>query len=539
MTMHSHTFNQLKSYPILKKLAQNPFDLTDSGSLTPDRIQRFQCWTENFSLLYATQRLDEELLDGLQQLADETGAVEQFVMMKKGAVMNRIDGYDSENRQVLHTACRDVFSDSPAEPAASRQARDELDKLKKFIDDLDRGKLQAPQGKPFTDMIQVGIGGSDLGPRALYHGLAAFQKEGRNVHFISNVDPDDAAGVLRGLDLSTTLVNVVSKSGTTLETLTNEKLVQAAYQKAGLDPSRFFVAVTGQGSPMDNPDRYLRSFYMYDYIGGRYSATSMVGGVMLGFALGFDNFFEILKGANAIDLAVEEKDIRKNIPLLLALLGIWNHNFLGCETLAVLPYSQALIRFPAHLQQCDMESNGKSISRQGEPLSSQSGPVIWGEPGTNGQHAFYQLIHQGTTVVPVEFIGFRASQCQQDIEIKETSSQEKLIANLLAQSLALATGQEHENPNKRFPGNRPNSVLMAERLTPRSMGELLAIYEAKIVLQGFIWNINSFDQEGVQLGKLLANRLLDHLGTLRQDKDYDGSGTDETGWAMLKAAGMV
>lgn len=539
MTIHSNIFNQLKAYQLLKKLTQNPFDLTGSGSLTSERIQRLQCRTGNFRLLYATQRLDEDVLNGLQQLADETSAVEQFVMMKKGAVMNRINGYDSENRQVLHTACRDVFSDSPAEPSAARQALDELDKLKIFLDDLDQEKLRTPQGKPFTDMIQVGIGGSDLGPRALYHGLAVFQKEGRKVHFISNVDPDDAAGVLRGLDLSTTLVNVVSKSGTTLETLTNEKLVQAAYKKAGLDPSLFFVAVTGQGSPMDNPERYLRSFYMYDYIGGRYSATSMVGGVMLGFALGFDNFFEILKGANAIDLAVEEKDIRKNIPLLLALLGIWNHNFLGCETLAVLPYSQALIRFPAHLQQCDMESNGKSISRQGESLSYQSGPVIWGEPGTNGQHAFYQLIHQGTTVVPVEFIGFRSSQYQQDIEIKETSSQEKLIANLLAQSLALASGQKHENPNKRFLGNRPNSVLMAECLTPRSMGELLAIYEAKIVLQGFVWNINSFDQEGVQLGKLLANRLLDHFSGMRQDKEYDGSSQDEAGWAMLQAAGMV
>ena len=539
MTMHSHNFNQLKSYHLLKKLSQNPFDLTGPAALTAERIQRFQCGTGNFRLLYATQRLDENVLDGLQQLADETKALEQFIMMKKGAVMNRIDGYESENRQVLHTACRDVFSDSPAEPAAARQALDELDKLKTFLDDLDLGNLKTPQGKPFTDMIQLGIGGSDLGPRALHHGLTAFQKEGRKVHFISNVDPDDAAGLLRGLDLSTTLVNVVSKSGSTLETLTNEKLVQKAYREAGLDPGRFFVAVTGQGSPMDNPEHYLRSFYMYDYIGGRYSATSMVGGVMLGFALGYDNFLEILKGANAIDLAVEEKDVRKNIPLLLALIGIWNHNFLGCETMAILPYSQALLRFPAHLQQCDMESNGKSISRQGEFLSHQSGPVIWGEPGTNGQHAFYQLIHQGTTVVPVEFIGFRSSQYQRDIEIKETSSQEKLMANLLAQSLALASGREHENPNKRFSGNRPNSVLMAERLTPRTMGELLAIYEAKIVLQGFIWNINSFDQEGVQLGKLLADRLLAHLGGLRKDSEYDGSGTDEKGWAMLKAAGMI
>lgn len=230
-------------------------------------------------------------------------------------------------------------------------------------------------------------------------------------------------------------------------------LVLQAYKEAGLDPLHHFVAVTGEGSSMDNPAAYLRSFYMFDYIGGRYSATSMVGGVMLGFALGYENFMDILRGAHEMDEAAEEKDIRKNIPLLMALLGVWNHNFLHCETVAVLPYSQALIRFSAHLQQCDMESNGKSINRQGENLPYQSGPIIWGEPGTNGQHAFYQLIHQGTTVIPVEFIGFRKSQYEKDILIKGTSSQEKL----LAQSLALATGQDEENPNKRFPGNRPNS----------------------------------------------------------------------------------
>jgi glucose-6-phosphate isomerase len=278
---------------------------------------------------------------------------------------------------------------------------------------------------------------------------------------------------------------------------------------------------------------------MFDYIGGRYSATSMVGGVMLGFALGYDSFVDILRGANMVDRAAEERDIRKNVPLLLALLGIWNHNLLGCETVAVLPYSQGLIRFAAHLQQCDMESNGKSITRQGKFLSYQSGPIVWGEPGTNGQHAFYQLIHQGTTIVPCEFIGFRRSQYDDDIMIHNTSSQEKLAANLLAQSLALATGQKSENPNRYFPGNRPNSILMADRLTPRTMGELLAIYETKIAFQGFIWNINSFDQEGVQLGKKLANQLLDHLSACHLDESYSGISSDPAGWTLLQAAGII
>ncbi|KPK24662.1 MAG: glucose-6-phosphate isomerase, partial [Desulfobacterales bacterium SG8_35_2] len=323
-----------------------------------------------------------------------------------------------------------------------------------------------------------------------------------------------------------------------LETLTNEEMVRAAYSKAGLDSRHHFVAITGQGSPMDNPGKYLRSFHMYDYIGGRYSATSMVGAVMLGFGLGFDAFIDILRGAHAMDLAAEEKNIRKNPALLLALLGIWNHNFLGYETVAVLPYSQALSRFPAHLQQCDMESNGKSITRNGESVSCATGPIVWGEPGTNGQHAFYQLLHQGTAIVPVEFIGFRQNQHEMDLEIEGTTSQEKLIANLLAQALALATGRKDKNPNRFFAGNRPSSILMADRLEPYSMGSLLALYEAKIVLQGFIWNINSFDQEGVQLGKVLANRFLGHLNVVRQGATRDRDKHPES-WAMLEAAGIL
>jgi glucose-6-phosphate isomerase len=298
------------------------------------------------------------------------------------------------------------------------------------------------------------------------------------------------------------------------------------------------VAITGQSSPMDNPEKYLRSFYMYDYIGGRYSATSMVGAVMLCFGLGYDAFMEILRGANEMDLAAEEKDIRKNPALLLALLGIWNHNFLGFETLAVLPYSQALLRFPAHLQQCDMESNGKSVSRTGEKVPFSTGPVVWGEPGTNGQHAFYQLLHQGTAIVPAEFIGFRHSQHEIDLEIKGTTSQQKLIANLLAQALALATGHVEENPNRFFAGNRPSSILVADKLDPHTMGGLLALYEAKIVLQGFIWNINSFDQEGVQLGKILANRFLEHMRIVNKGSVRDRDKHPES-WAMLEAAGVL
>jgi glucose-6-phosphate isomerase len=518
----------------LTNLARRPYDLTAEGGLTPERVGALTASFCGFDLLYATQRVTPEALDALQELADEAELVKAFKAMKQGAVLNRIEGHASENRQVLHTASRDVFGDPPQEPEAAAKARGELAKLRTFLDDLANGRIVNAQGNPFTTMVQVGIGGSDLGPRALYIALKAYALPGRSARFIANVDPDDVSEVLHGLDLSQTLFNIVSKSGTTLETLTNERLVRDALARQGLDPARHLVAVTGEGSPMDDATRYLNSFYMYDFIGGRYSVTSMVGAVTLGFALGFEAVEELLRGAHEVDVAAEQPDIRANIPLLMAMLGIWNHNFLGHATVAVLPYSQALSRFPAHLQQCDMESNGKSVTRQGETVEWQTGPVVWGEPGTNGQHAFYQLIHQGTEIVPAEFIGFRHSQYGIDLEVEGTSSQQKLIANMLAQSLALALGKQDDNPGRCFQGNRPNLVLMADRLTPRTMGALLAIYEHKIVFQGFCWNINSFDQEGVQLGKVLATRLLGILaGTMARTE------TDNLEKSMLRHAGMV
>ena len=506
--MEFKDFTELSSYIKLKELASRPYDLTGENALSPDRITKYTASAGGFDFLYATQRLDDKVLGALQLLADEAELVDKFVAMKTGQVMNRMEGHASEERQVLHTACRDIFSSTPFSLEATSQAKEQLTRLREFLEELEQGKIVNHLGESFTTIVQVGIGGSDLGPRALYLALKRYQVAGRSAQFIANVDPDDTAEVLSRVDLSRTLFNVVSKSGTTLETLTNERMVRAALEEAGLDPSRHLIAVTGVGSPMDDPANYLRSFHMFDYIGGRYSVTSMVGGITLGFALGYDAFVEVLQGAHAIDVAAENKDIRENVPLLMAMIGIWNRNFLGHDTVAILPYSQALLRFPAHLQQCDMESNGKSVTRKGEPLSWDSGPIIWGEPGTNGQHAFYQLLHQGTTVVPAEFIGFRQNQYGRDIEVNSTTSQQKLIANMLAQSLALAKGQQNDNPNKMFGGNRPSSVLVGDRLTPFAMGALLSLYETKIAFQGYCWNINSFDQEGVQLGKVLANRVL-------------------------------
>lgn len=520
-----------KAFGILKRLAEHPFDLTDQGALAPDRIRSHVCRGALFDLLYGCQRVTSEVLDGLQALADECDLVEQFAQMRRGSVMNRIDGYPSEERQVLHTASRDLFSTTPACEFATNQAKAELEKLKIFLSELDQGKVCNGKGEAFDTLIHIGIGGSYLGPLSIYEALLPYKKKNRDVFFISNVDPDDSAAVLEQVDLSKTLVVVVSKSGKTLETLTNEHLVRSALEAAGLDPARHCLAVTGQSSPMDNPVRYLQSFYLFDYIGGRFSSTSMVGAVSLGFSLGYVQLIEILKGASMIDSAAGEKDLRKNLPMLLAMLGVWNHSFLDMATVAVLPYSQGLHRFPAHLQQCDMESNGKSVQRNGQPVALKTGPILWGEPGTNGQHAFYQLLHQGTEEVAIEFIGFRRSQRGKDIVVEKSNSQQKLVANLFAQSLALAAGKDDENPNTRFPGNRVSSVLMGEQLTPRSMGALLALYEAKIVFQGFCWNVNSFDQEGVQLGKVLAAHIL----SVMQEKP----GEQSTAAAFLKVAGIT
>ncbi|MBF8263824.1 MAG: pgi [Parachlamydiales bacterium] len=505
------SFLHLKSVKNLQNLARQSVDLTQDGVFNGERIETMRQSAIGFDLLYAAERVTPAVIEALFELSDEAMAMQKMADMQAGVEMNRIEGFDSEQRAVLHTAMRDQFTHRQKAKnamAASDMAQAELQKLERFLEVLDRENR-------FTDLIQIGIGGSDLGPRALYLALLPFARPHHRVHFISNVDPDDANNVLNRVDLKKTLVVVVSKSGTTLETLTNEEFVRARLQKLGLDPKEHFIAVTGEKSPMDNPAKYKASFYIWDFVGGRYSSTSMAGAVAIGFAYGFSALMEILRGAHAMDAHAMTK---RNLPLLSALLGIWNRNFLQLPTAAVVPYSQALIRFPAHLQQLDMESNGKSVDITGHFVDFSTGPVVWGEIGTNAQHSFYQLIHQGTQAIPVEFIGFRKSQHPFDLDVKGSSSQEKLLANLFAQSIALAKGQKSANPNRFFPGNRPNRILLADRLDPYTLGALLAFYEHKVALQGFIWNINSFDQEGVQLGKVLASQILDLFAAQRSSK---------------------
>jgi glucose-6-phosphate isomerase len=312
----------------------------------------------------------------------------------------------------------------------------------------------------------------------------------------------------QAVPLEQSLFVLVSKSGTTQETLANELFVKDKLQKAGLNTSKHLVAVTSETSPLARNPAYRDSFYIDDYIGGRYSSSSAVGGCILSLAFGPSAFTEFLAGAAEADKTALEPDILKNPALLDALIGVWERNFLGYPYTAVLPYSQALSRFPAHLQQLDMESNGKRVNRNGQPISYNTGPVVFGEPGTNGQHSFYQLLHQGTSVVPLQFIGFVESQRGADVIVDGSASETKLRANLVAQIVAFAKGQSDTNLNKDFPGGRPSSLIWGKRLCPATVGSLLAHFENKVMFQGFVWNINSFDQEGVQLGKILTKKVL-------------------------------
>ncbi|WP_195155553.1 glucose-6-phosphate isomerase [Candidatus Protochlamydia phocaeensis] len=511
------------NYPAAEKLqalAQNPIDLAKPGQLTPERLATYCSEACGFKLLYGTEKVTDEVMQALQQLAQEAQVLKKMNAMQNGEIVNHIEGYPSENRPALHTATRDFFEEPRTAPKAKEAAllaRQEIDKLKSFL-----SKIEVENR--FDDIISVGIGGSDLGPRANFLALEHLRKAGKRVHFISNVDPDDAAGVLKQVkDLKRTLVLVISKSGTTLETAINEELVCTRFKEAHLNPQEHFVAITMPGTPMDNRKKYLEVFHLWDWIGGRYSTTSMCGAVILSFAFGFDVFWEFLRGAHAMDLAALQSDLHKNLPLLAALLSIWNRNFLNYPTLALIPYSQALLRYPAHIQQVEMESNGKRIDQQGQSVNFQTGPVIWGEPGTNAQHSFFQLLHQGTAVIPVCMVGFKKSQYGKDLEIEGTTSQEKLLANLFAQSLALATGQTSDNPNKFFPGNRPTHILLGEQLTPFALGAFLSFFENKVAFEGFIWGINSFDQEGVQLGKVLSNKIIERFAAQRdqaQDRAF-------------------
>ena len=507
-----NNMDTLASYQELLKAERVDLARAMSGEGGAERVKAYTApMGAGMDFNYGARAVNDEILDLLAKFAEEAQLTEKFAELYNGAVINT-----GEKRMVLHHMCRgQLGSDVIADGVNKREFYlGEQKKIAEFAAKVHSGEICNAAGEKFTTVVQIGIGGSDLGPRAIYLALENWAKANgclkMRAEFISNVDPDDAAGVLSKIDVAHSIFVLVSKSGTTLETLTNESFVKDALRKAGLSASHHMIAVTSETSPLaGNPD-YLQAFFMDDYIGGRYSSTSGVGGAVLSLAFGPEVFACFLNGAAEADKLATNADIRKNPALLDALIGVYERNVLGMPTTAVLPYSQALSRFPAHLQQLDMESNGKSVNRFGEPVNYVTGPVIFGEPGTNGQHSFYQLLHQGTDIIPLQFMGFRNSQMGTDVVIEGSTSQQKLCANVAAQIVAFACGKDDTNLNKKFEGGRPSSIIIGEKLTPAAVGALLAHFENKVMFQGFAWNLNSFDQEGVQLGKVLAKKVLAH-----------------------------
>ena len=507
-----NNLDTIQAYQELSKV--NPVNLAEvmSGENGAERVKNYSVpMGAGLAYNYAAKQVDDEVFAALEKLAEETQLTEKYKALYNGEVINT-----GEKRLVLHHMTRGQLGDAVVVDGVDKRAFyvEQQKKIAELAEKVHAGTLTNAAGEKFTTVVQIGIGGSDLGPRAMYLALENWAKANNTfkmeAKFISNVDPDDAAAVLDGIDVAHSLFILVSKSGTTLETLTNEAFVKDALKNAGLDASKHMIAVTSETSPLAKSDDYLAAFFMDDYIGGRFSSTSAVGGAVLSLAFGSDVFAQFLEGAAKEDELAKNKNLRENPAMLDALIGVYERNVLGYGTTAVLPYSQGLSRFPAHLQQLDMESNGKSVNRFGEPVNYVTGPVIFGEPGTNGQHSFYQLLHQGTDIIPLQFVGFKNNQMGTDVVIEGSTSQQKLCANVVAQIVAFACGKSDDNRNKNFEGGRPSSIIIGDQLNPATLGALLAHFENKVMFQGFVWNVNSFDQEGVQLGKVLAKRVLAH-----------------------------
>ncbi len=523
------TWNNLDTVSAYQELQRKtPVDLAEvmAGDNGAARVKKYSVpMAAGLSYNYAAKQVDDEILQALAKLAEETQLAEKFEALYNGEVINT-----GEKRMVLHHMTRGQLGEAVVADGVDKRGFyvEQQERIAELADKVHKGEITNAAGEKFTTVVQIGIGGSDLGPRAMYLALENWAKANNTfkmeARFISNVDPDDAAAVLNSIDVAHSLFVLVSKSGTTLETLTNESFVKDALKNAGLDASRHMIAVTSETSPLAKSDDYLAAFFMDDYIGGRFSSTSGVGGAVLSLAFGPDVFARFLEGAAEEDKLAKNSDVLENPAMLDALIGIYERNVLGYQNTAVLPYSQALSRFPAHLQQLDMESNGKSVNRFGEPVKYSTGPVIFGEPGTNGQHSFYQLLHQGTDIVPLQFVGFQNNQIGRDVVIQDSTSQQKLCANVAAQIVAFACGKADDNRNKNFEGGRPSSIIVGEQLTPEALGALLSHFENKVMYQGFVWNINSFDQEGVQLGKVLAKKVLAHDtdGALKEYSDLLG-----------------
>ena len=475
--------------------------------LTPEAVEKYVAPAgRNLSFSYAGKGITPELLQLCQSLADEQECIPKYHALLAGAVANK-----GEDRAVLHHLCRGTeglpVSDKSADNAAFYEKQ--KNQFFSFADKVRSGEIKSSTGKCFDTVVQIGIGGSGLGPKALYNGLLDYCRIEKvspllKAEFISNIDPDEPLEVISRIDPETTLFILVTKSGTTLETLTNYAFVKEIINKKrpDIDLEMQTVAVTAIGSPLDDKKQFLDVFHIDDYVGGRFSSTSACAGVLISVTFGKDIFSQFLAGAHYSDILALNDKVEDNASLMDALLEVMDVNIRGIPVEAVIPYSRALADFTAHLQQLCMESNGK-------PAPYATCPVIFASVGTDCQHSFFQQLHQGKVEMPVEFIGFRHSQLGIDVEYRGSKSQQKLNANLAAQITAFAEGRSDADINKCFSGNRATSLLFGEKLTPDTLGALFAHFENKVMFLGFLWNINSYDQEGVRLGKDLAASALD------------------------------
>lgn len=501
-----------------------------------DRFAKFSATFDDAILVdFSKNRITTQTLEKLQALAKETDLQSAIKSMFAGEKINR-----TEDRAVLHVALRNR-SNTPILVEGKDvmpEVNAVLEKMKSFSENIISGQWKGYTGKSITDVVNIGIGGSDLGPFMVTEALRPY-KNHLNMHFVSNVDGTQMVEVLKNLNPETTLFLVASKTFTTQETMTNAHSARDWFLKAAVDEqhvAKHFAALSTNGEAVGEFGiDTANMFEFWDWVGGRYSLWSAIG-LSIILSIGYDNFVELLNGAHAMDKHFAETPAEQNIPVLLALIGLWYNNFFGAETEAILPYDQYMHRFPAYFQQGNMESNGKYVDRNGVPVDYQTGPIIWGEPGTNGQHAFYQLIHQGTKLIPCDFIAPAISHNPL------SDHHPKLLSNFFAQTEALAFGKSREVveqefaaqgkdpktlenvvPFKVFEGNRPTNSILLREITPFSLGALIAMYEHKIFTQGAILNIFTFDQWGVELGKQLASRILPELNNEQQVMGHDSS----------------
>jgi len=516
-----------------KRLDETPMRL--QFALDPNRFRRYSVSAGDILLDYSKNRIDEAVMEALFEIAREADVEGRRKAMWAGKHINV-----TENRAVMHMALR-YQGDKPVKVDGRDvmpDVREVLAHMKLFSGQVRDGTIKGATGENFTDIVNIGIGGSDLGPAMATLALAPYTRPDLRAHYVSNVDGAHIHDTLAGLDPKRTMFIIASKTFTTDETMTNAHSARAWIANALGDKAvndHFAAVSTNLKACDDFGIRQDRIFGFWDWVGGRYSVWSAIG-LPVAIAVGFDNFAAFLKGAYEMDQHFLKTRLDRNLPVIMGMLGVWYRNAWGFATHAVLPYDQRLSRFPAYLQQQDMESNGKSVTLEGKPFDYNSGPVIWGEPGTNGQHAFYQLIHQGTSVIPADFL--IAANPHEAM----APHHEKLVANVLAQSEALMLGKTKEEvvaelkaqgldkdqikaltPHKMFPGNRPSNTLMYPKLTPEILGSLVALYEHKVFVQGTVWNVNSYDQWGVELGKQLAKALLPKVQGSARNEGNDAS----------------